>query len=59
MELSADHVMPEPAQDLVTPLLKVATEWPMDTSQDLYAQSELERRHRRIELIIEKARRLL
>ena len=59
MESSAEHVVPDPLQDLRTAALKPAPERALDASEDLYAQTELERRLRRIELMIEKAHKLV
>jgi len=55
MESSAEHVVPDPLKSVAVPQIKLIGERAVDASEDLYAQNELERRLRRIELMIEKA----
>jgi hypothetical protein len=59
MESSAEHVVPDPLKSVAPPRLNVIPERALDASEDLYAQTELERRMRRIELIIEKAHKIV
>jgi len=57
MESSTRHVVPDPIEKLVPIAAKVHEGEPHDALVDPYAQAELERRHERIELMIEKAQR--
>ncbi len=56
MEPSAEETRQE--LESPQPMVVDAPEGGVDPSVDLYAQAELERRHERMELMIEKARRL-
>jgi hypothetical protein len=59
MESSAEHVVPDPLGEISAASLRVTPDRAIDASEDLYAQTELERRLRRMELMIEKARKLV
>ncbi|HSK48420.1 MAG TPA: hypothetical protein VLA05_10530 [Coriobacteriia bacterium] len=57
MESSTQHVGPDPVEKLIPAVAQAAVREPFDKTEDQYAQAELERRHERIERMIEKAQR--
>jgi hypothetical protein len=57
MESSTRHVGPDPVERIIPLSAKAHEGEPRDAEVDPYAQAELERRHERIELMIEKAQR--
>jgi len=54
MDTSVQHV-PEPAEDLPPQMAPVVADEAFDSSADLYARTELERRHERFDRMVEKA----